>query len=269
MSEQGPAAVATASQDGDRDPGPPPGARGPGRPWWRAAFFVLAAAALVAGAAWALLGSSFLVVRSVRVTGTGPVVSRAQVLAAARIPLGRPLIRIDDTAVARRVGTLTWVRSAQVSTDWPDTIVIAIRLRVPVFAVATGTATRPHAGYEVIDRSGVGLRVTATPPAGLPLLVAGAPGEQPATLRGSPAVLAAATVLGELPHRVALRVRTVMAPSAEDVSVRLAGGTVVVWGDTGQAALKSRVLTVLMRTTHARVYDVSAPGNVMTAPSLP
>jgi cell division protein FtsQ len=258
VSEKGPApAVATAQPEDGHDRRLRAGARRPHRPGWRAAFFALAAAAIVAGAAWALLGSSFLVVRSVRVTGTGPLVSRAQVLAAARIPLGQPLIRVDDAAVARRVGKLTQVQSARVSTDWPDTVVISIRLRVPVFAVASG------GGYEVIDRFGVGLRAAAKPPAGLPLLTVGAPGQQPGPLRGSPAVRAAATVLGELPHRVGRQVRAVTAVTASDVSVRLARGTVVVWGDTGQGARKARELTVLMHT-HARLYDVSGPGTAVT-----
>jgi hypothetical protein len=67
-------------------------------------FFGLAAVAIVAGVAWALLGSRLLVVRSVQVTGTGPQVSRAQVLAAARVPAGLPLIRVNTAAVAQRVG---------------------------------------------------------------------------------------------------------------------------------------------------------------------
>ena len=70
---------------------------------WKTVFFGLAAVAIVAGVAWALLGSRLLVVRSVQVTGTGPQVSRAQVLAAARIPAGLPLIRVNTAAVAQRV----------------------------------------------------------------------------------------------------------------------------------------------------------------------
>jgi hypothetical protein len=55
----------------------------------------------------------------------------------------------------------------------------------------------------------------------------------------------------------------VTAVSAVDVSLRLAGGTVVVWGDTWQARLKARELTVLMRR-HAALYDVSGPGTAVT-----
>jgi cell division protein FtsQ len=224
---------------------------------WKAAFFVLAAAAIVVAAAWALLGSRFLVVRSVQVTGTGPQLGREQVLAAAHVPLGQPLIRVSDSTVARRVERLTLVQSAQVSTGWPDTLVIAVRLRVQAFAVAQG------GGFDVIDRFGVTMRQTAKRPAGLPLLIASAPGTQPGPLRGSPAVQAAATVLGELPHQIGPRVRSVTAVTASDVSVRLADGTVVVWGDTSRAGQKGTELAVLMHR-HARLYDVSGPGTAVT-----
>jgi cell division protein FtsQ len=223
----------------------------------KAAFFALAGLAIVAGAAWALLGSRFLVVRSVEVSGTGPLISKSQVLAAARVPMGQPLIRIDDAAVARRVGQLRQVESAHVSTHWPSTIVISVRPRTPVFVVAA------DGSYQVIDRFGVSLGTAPHRPAGLPALTVGAPGQQPGTLRGNPAVAAAATVLTELPPRVGRQVRAVTAPTASDVSVRLTAGTVIVWGDTGQARLKARELSILMRT-HARLYDVSGPGTAVT-----
>ena len=60
---------------------------------WRAAFFALAGLGLVAGLAWVLFGSRLLVVRSVAVTGTHHVPA-AEVLAAADVPAGMPLIRV-------------------------------------------------------------------------------------------------------------------------------------------------------------------------------
>jgi len=41
------------------------------------------------------------------------------------------------------------------------------------------------------------------------------------------------------------------------VTLRLAGGVTVLWGDTGRAGIKARELAVLMRS-HLRYYDVSA-----------
>ena len=51
------------------------------------------------------------------------------------------------------------------------------------------------------------------------------------------------------------------APEPDQVTVRLAGGITVLWGDTGRAGVKARELTVLMRA-HLHYYDVSAPGSV-------
>jgi len=47
------------------------------------------------------------------------------------------------------------------------------------------------------------------------------------------------------------------------VTLRLANGVVIVWGDTSRPGEKAKELTLLMRT-HARTYDVSAPGTAVT-----
>src|SRR5262249_61319388 len=113
-----------------------PGGRRPGpgrkrRVRWKAVLFGLAAVAIVAGVAWALLGSRLLIVRSVQVTGAGSQVFRAQVLAAARVPAGLPLVRVNTAAVAQRVDGIRQVESAQGSRDWPSTGVVSGRARAP------------------------------------------------------------------------------------------------------------------------------------------
>jgi cell division protein FtsQ len=235
-----------------------PGAGRTRRVGWKTVFFGLAAVAIVAGVAWALLGSRVLVVRSVQVTGTGPQVSRAQVLAAARVPAGRPLIRVNTAAVAQRVGGIRQVQSAQVSRNWPSTVVISVRLRTPVFAVAA------RGGYALVDAYGVDVRDSARRPPRLPLLqlTAGTGGAAGlSSLR--PVARAGAAVLRELPPGIARRVAVVSAPTPWEVSLQLANGAVIVWGDTSRSAEKARELALLMRT-HARRYDVSAPGTAVT-----
>jgi cell division protein FtsQ len=225
---------------------------------WKTALFGLAAVAIVAGVAWALLGSRLLVVRSVQVTGVGSQVSRAQVLAAARIPAGLPLIRVDTAAVAQRVDGIRRVQSTQVSRSWPSTVVISVRLRTPVFAVAV------PGGYALVDAYGVNVRDSARRPPRLPLLqlTAGTGGAAGlSSLR--PVASAGAAVLRELPPRIARRVAVVSAPTPAEVSLQLANGAVIVWGDASRSAEKAKELALLMRT-HARLYDVSAPGTAVT-----
>lgn len=312
---QAPGPRTGGSRDAGGGPGRGGGPRRPGqgrahRTMFRAAFFALAAVAVAAAVAWALLGSRFLIVRSVRVTGTGPQVSRARVLAAARIPVGLPLIRVNTGAAAKRVEQIQQVQSARVSRAWPSTIVISVRLRTPVFAVSQ------PGGYALIDASGVAVRQSGRIPPGFPLLTVGSVGfATPAatgsgasragsgrngnsgtgtgsgtgnggrgsgsggtgsgaarsrgapmsaeSLRGSPDVRAAAAVLHELPTLISRQVRAVWAASPSDVSVRLAGGVVIVWGDTARRDQKVRELALLMHT-HARLYDVSGPGTAVT-----
>jgi cell division protein FtsQ len=238
-----------ASRPRGADPGP---AARPASPW-KAAFFALAALAILAGTIWALLGSSLLVVRSVTVTGIGSV-PRAEVVQAAGIEPGTPLIRIDTAAVARRVERITEVQSAQVSRDWPDSVVIAVRERTPVLAAASGD------GFALIDRFGVVVSHVARRPPGITLLV-GSPNL--AALRGSPAIRAAATVLRQLPPQLRRLLRAVAAPSANAVTLDLRNRITVLWGGTDRPAAKAAELAILMRTK-ASFYDLSDPDAAVT-----
>ncbi len=219
---------------------------------WRAAFFGALILAILAGAAWALLGSSLLVVRHVQVTGNR-LVPASEVLAAAAIRRGTPLASVDTRAAAHRVEQIDQVLSATVSRSWPDTIVISVRERTPVLAVAAGGR------FELIDPAGVTVRWSPRKPAGMPLLTA-----PPAQLRGSRGVLAAASVLRQLPARLRSLVEAITAPSAQDVTLHLRGGVTVAWGGAAQTRAKAAEVFVLMRTG-ARHLDVSDPNTAVTA----
>ena len=221
---------------------------------WRAAFFALALAAIVAGAAWALLGSRLLAVRSVVVTGTR-LVPQSEVLAVAGIKLGTPLIRVNTAQVADRVETIQQVQSAQVTRSWPDRVVIAVRERTPALAVPA-----PGGGFDLVDPDGVIVRWAARRPPGLPLYLTAA---AVSSLRGDPDVAAAAAVLGELPARLRASVISVTAPSPDQVTLQLDHGVTVLWGGTDRAREKAEELGLLM-PTHASYYDVSAPGTAVT-----
>jgi len=216
-------------------------------------FFAVAVLAIVLVAGWALLGSSLLTVRSVAVTG-GSGVPTAEVLRAAGIRAGTPLVRVDTAAVARRVQRINQVQSAKVSKHWPDSVVITITPRTPALAVPAG------GGFDLVDRFGVVVSHVGARPAGMPLLDTTA---APASLRGSPAVRAAVTVLGQLPQRIRRLVRSVTAPSADAITLNLRGGVTVLWGGTGRAAAKAEELQILM-PSRAKSYNVSDPGTVVT-----
>jgi cell division protein FtsQ len=233
--------------------------RGP----WKAVLFAAAAAAIVAAAVWGLLGSSLLVVRTVAVHTVAArgspavpsaVVPRAEVLRAARVEPGTPLARVNTAAVARRVERITQVQSATVARDWPDALVITIRTRTPELAVPSGR------GFALVDTFGVVVRQVASRPVGMVVLYSAPPAP---TLRGSPAVRAAVTVLQQLPPRIRRLVRWVAAPSAGAVTLHLRGGVRVLWGGTDRPSEKAAELTILMRSK-ALSYDLSDPTTAVT-----
>jgi cell division protein FtsQ len=236
-------------------------ARGRGRRW-RMAFFALGAFTIVAGVGWALLGNRLLVVRSVTVTGTH-LVSSARVIAAADVPPGTPLLRVDTGVVARRVEAIPQVASARVTADWPDHLVIAVTERVPVLAVKMAGG-----GFDLIDRTGVPVRWAKNRPAGLPRLLTSLPG---GALAGAPSVSAAASVIAELQHWLASQVAQVSVTEAagsgdaagQQVVLHLKTGKTVLWGAPDRAGQKNRELAILL-PGKARYVDVSAPGTVVT-----
>ena len=252
-----PGGVATAARpDGTGAPAAAPGSKR-AHPW-KAAFFVLAVVAIIAGVTWALLGSKFLVVRSITVDGA-PDIPRSQVITAAGVRAGTPLIRISTGTVTRRVERLTLVESARVTRSWPNAITITIVERTAALAV------REPAGWDLVDRFGVVLKQVQSRPHGLPRVRTST---APDLLRGNPAVFAAATVGRELPARLAAKVRSIGAPTADTVTLYLRHGRTVVWGDASQTAMKARELAILMRG-RARYFDVSDPRAVVTAPTAP
>ncbi|MGH3252294.1 MAG: cell division protein FtsQ/DivIB, partial [Trebonia sp.] len=224
---------------------------------WRAAFFALAGVAIVAGVGWALLGNRVLVVRSVSVTGTH-LLTPGQVIAAADVSLGTPLLSVDAGTVTRRVEAIPNVASASVTEDWPDHLVIAVTERVPVLAVRMAGG-----GYDLVDPSGVIVRMAKARPAGLPLLATSLAGS---ALRGNPQVTTTAAVLAELKPWLAGQVtglRAATAAGPAQVTLSLRDGKTVQWGSPGNAAQKNRELSVLL-PGNVHDVDVSSPGTVVT-----
>ena len=221
---------------------------------WRTALFALAAVGVAGAAVWVLYGSPLLVVRSVTVSGTR-LVPRSEVLAVSGVVPGTPLIRVNTARAAARIEQIRQVRSVQVTRSWPNRLVIVVRERTPVLVLPAYGG-----GYDVADAHGVVLQRVARRPAGLPLYPTVAP---EGALRGNPDLTAATAVLAELPARLRHSVISLTAPHPDQVTLRLAGGVTVLWGDTSRPAIKARELAVLMRK-HVRYYDVSAPESVTT-----
>ncbi len=182
--------------------------------------------------------------RNVVVTGTG-VVTREEVLDAAQVRIGTPLLQIDTNLVADRVAAIRRVASARVQRQYPSALRITIVERIPV--VVKDFPDGPH----LFDRDGVDF-ATDQPPPSVPYIDADNPGPT------DPATLAALKVLSTLRPEVAGEVGRIAAPSVSSITLTLTDGRVVIWGTTDRAAEKAEKLAALL-TQPGRTYDVSSP----------
>ncbi|QMU75913.1 FtsQ-type POTRA domain-containing protein [Streptacidiphilus sp. PB12-B1b] len=224
----------------------------------RRGFAVLGAlvAGLLGTVCWLVYFSSVLDVRTVLVSGTR-VLTRAQVLAAAEVPLGGPLERLDTGAVqARVVSRLPRAARVQVSTSLPHTVRVRITERVAVAAVR-GADGR----YTLVDLAGVRFATGPTPPPGVPVVELSLSPAGRAALADFPEselVDSAVQIAKALPPSVARATSAVVVHSYDDMELQLAGGATVLWGSPERDARKAVVLAALLKQK-AGGYDVSAP----------
>jgi cell division protein FtsQ len=219
---------------------------------------VLAVGLLVAGVlAWVVLGSPLLAVRTVQVDGESDL-SEEQVVQAAGIAEGTPLVRVDRAAAAARVAELPQVASVEVTRGWPNTVVVTVAERVPVAVVAGGGTRR------LVDAGGVVFdTITGDPPAGVVPLDVRDPGPDDA------ATTAALGALTALPRDVRAEVTGVAARTADDVTLTLTDGRSVLWGSAARTERKAQVLGALLDKIEsgdldpADTLDVSTPDSVV------
>ena len=200
---------------------------------------------------WAVAFSALFGVRSIKVTGLHTLTSQ-QVITAAGISHGTPLLRLDTGAVQRRVEALPDVASASVSTSFPSTVTIAVTERVALGAV------RVAAGYVLVDKTGDQYRTMPARPAGLPLFVV-PPGTSSATTGG-----AVATVAVALGSQLRAQISSIQALDPQAITLLMSNGTVVAWGSADQSSLKARILAALLTHSTQQQIDVSDPAAPFT-----
>jgi len=130
----------------------------------RVAVIVVVLLVLVT-AAWMVSRSPLLDVDHLVVTGNVRV-STDQVLAAAGVARGDPMVWLDPGSAAHAIEALPWVRTADVHRDWPGTVTITVSERVPVGWVDAGGGSAL-----VVDRDGRALAIDPFAAAGLPQLL--------------------------------------------------------------------------------------------------
>lgn len=225
---------------------------------WLAWKYVVALGLLVGAVVvgvYAVYFSSWLSVKSIdaQIQATsGPGVERLsadQVAAAADVPTGRPLARVDLAAIRTRVqGLLPAARTVEVSREWPDRIRIVVTERTPVAVISIGG--KLHA----LDTDGQIFFGYSKAPAGLPS-VRSTSTDQDALAQG-------AQVAASLPPALASQVDHVQIATRDDIRLQLSDGKTIVWGSAADSGVKAQVVVSLMKAQPgARAYDVSVPGS--------
>ncbi|MEJ8634431.1 FtsQ-type POTRA domain-containing protein [Streptomyces sp. NPDC006475] len=241
--------------------GPPPGRRRRRRLRLsgRALLLALAAVLFAGGGVWALYGSDLLRVEQVKASGTD-ILSPGEVIAAADVPMGSPLISVDTGGIeARLLKRLPRIDSVEVSRSWPDGVAMKVTERKPVLLMAKGEQ------FVEVDAKGVRFATVDKAPKAVPLLQL-TPEQSPSLRRFGTArlVAEAVRVRSEVPGKVATDTRTVVVRSYDYISLELSRDRTVVWGSSADGEAKARALTALMKAApSARHFDVSAP----TAPA--
>ena len=212
---------------------------------------------LLATAAWVVLGSPLLAVRTVQVDGVrtdgAGGLSAEQVVEVAGIDPGTPLVRVDTAAAAELVAALPQVASAEVTRGWPRTVVVTLVQRIPVAVVADGDTRR------LVDAGGVVFdTITGELPAGVVPLAVSDPGPDDA------ATTAALGALTALPGDVRAEVTGVAARTADDVTLTLTDGRTVSWGSTAQTERKAQVLAGLLDQIESGALDPASTLDVST-----
>jgi cell division protein FtsQ len=199
---------------------------------------------VVVGIGLLLYFTPIMSARNIVVVGVGAV-TQDEVVAAAAVQPGMPLLQVDTDAVAERVAAIRRVASARVQRQYPSTLRVTVIERVPV--VVKDFPDGPH----LFDKDGVDF-ASAPPPAGVPYLDAENPGPS------DPPTKAALQVMTALRPEVAGQVGRIAAPSVAAITLTLNDGRVVVWGTTDRTEEKALKLGALL-TQPGQTYDVSSP----------
>lgn len=199
---------------------------------------------LVVGIGLLLYFTPVMSVRNTVVAGLD-VVAQEEIVAAAAVAPGTPLLQVNTDTVAERVATIRRVASARVQRQYPSALRITIVERVPV--VVKDYPDGPH----LFDRDGVDFAV-GMPPPGVPYLDTDSPGPN------DPPTKAALQVMTSLRPEVAAQVARIAAPSVAAITLQLVDGRQVVWGTTDRTEEKAVKLGALL-TQPGQTYDVSSP----------
>lgn len=225
-------------------------------------ILIICPALLAVGTVWVLYGSQWTRVERVSASGTR-VLTSAQVVEAADVPGGSPLISVDTDGIeAGLLRELPRIDAVDVSRSWPHEIRLKITERIPILVVEnTGK------GGKCVEVDAKGVRYATVPraPRGVPVLELNVSRSTGARRFGTDRLVREAVRVARfLPAAVARATRVVEVRSYDSIGLELSGGRTVDWGSGEKGRAKAHTLTALMKAApEARHFDVSVP----TAPA--
>lgn len=198
----------------------------------------------------ATMFTPIMAINKISVTGTEKV-SEKQIQAALKKYIGTPLPMINGSSVANDLAKFKLIESISLVSKPPYELQVRIVERTPISVVV-----QDGVGF-LYDPSGVRVGVASGAEKLPTIIITGDP-------KSSKNYKQAIDVLLSLPSTLLDRVAYIQARTRDNVTMRLRGNAVqtIIWGDSTQSALKSRVLKVLLFKTPARIpatFDVSSP----------
>jgi len=215
--------------------------------------FWLSISAAIALLAIFVFSTMFTPVMSVdRITISGNrQIPTAKLLSALKSEIGRPLPLMSESEIAGKLASFTLIESLSTISHPPHVLEVRIQERSAIALVIVGGRAFEY------DPAGVNLGQAKSNTALPTVLLA----EDP---KSSLKYKEAIAVLLALPVKIFAKVQYIQAQTRDNVKLQLRGygSQEVIWGDSSQAALKSKVLNILV-SKHSRnarlVFDVSSP----------
>lgn len=211
---------------------------------------ILAAILVVVLIVLSTMLTPILAVNKITVVGADKV-SEKQIQSALKGYLGKPLPMISSQSVAADLAKFKLIESVAVVSQPPHELRVKVVERTAISIVVKD-------GVEYLyDPAGIRVGVAKGTELLPTIIITGEP-------KTSKSYTQAIDVLLSLPSSLLEKVALIQAKTRDNVTMRLRGNAkqTIIWGDSTQSALKSRVLKVLLFRTPARIsatFDVSSP----------
>lgn len=191
-----------------------------------------------------------MAVEKIVVSGNDKV-STKKISAALKHRIGTALPMLSEADIASDLANFKLIESISLVSKPPHTLEVRITERTPISIVVRGSSSYLY------DPAGVNLGL-ATGYEKLPTIIIK---DDPKTSKN---YRQAIDVLLALPAQLLDRVAYIQAKSRDNVTMRLRGysGQTIIWGDSTDSMLKSKVLKALLLKTSPKIratFDVSSP----------